>query len=429
MTLEVKPEALARRARSASRSVQSLSGADRSDALRRMAQALLDREEEILAANALDVQEAAAQVQAGALSAALAARLQLTHVKLTVLAEGLRALADAEDPLGRVLRHTRLTEGLELTQESVALGVVLVIFESRPDVLPQLAGLALKSGNGLLLKGGREAVHSNRVLHRVLVEALEPALPGGLLGLVETREAVADLLVLDECIDLVVPRGSGEMVRAIQQGTRIPVLGHADGICHVFVDRAADPQRAASILVDSKTDYPAACNAMETMLVHADYEEAPALLEALGGAGVELVGGPRAAAAWGLPPADSLAVEYGDLTACVEIVDSLEAAVDHIHTHGSGHTDCIVTEDEAAAALFLNAVDSACVFHNASTRFADGFRFGLGAEVGISTARIHARGPVGVDGLLTTRWRLVGQGDTVAPFSRGERTFEHVPLG
>ncbi len=289
MTLEVTPEALARSARSASRSVQSLSGADRSEALQRMAQALLDREEEILAANALDVQEAAVQVEAGALSAALAARLQLTHGKLAVLAEGLRALADAEDPLGRVLRHTRLSEGLELTQESVALGVVLVIFESRPDVLPQLAGLALKSGNGLLLKGGREAVRSNRVLHRVLVEALEPALPGGLLGLVETREAVADLLALDDCIDLVVPRGSGEMVRAIQQGTRIPVLGHADGICHVFVDRAADPQRAASILVDSKTDYPAACNAMETMLVHAEYEGTPALLEALSEAGVELI--------------------------------------------------------------------------------------------------------------------------------------------
>jgi len=394
-----------------------------------MARALLDREQEILAANALDVQEAAVRVEAGSLSSSLAARLQLTPGKLSVLSEGLRSLADAEDPLGRVLRHTLLSEGLELTQESVALGVVLVIFESRPDVLPQLAGLALKSGNGLLLKGGKEAVRSNRVLHRVLVEALEPDLPGGLLGLVETREAVADLLVLDDCIDLVVPRGSGEMVRAIQQGTRIPVLGHADGICHVFVDRAADPARAASILVDSKTDYPAACNAMETLLVHAEYGGALDLLKALRGAGVELVGGPRAAPTWGLQPAASLAVEYGELTACVEIVESLEAAVDHIHAHGSGHTDCIVTEDGAAAARFLNGVDSACVFHNASTRFADGFRFGLGAEVGISTARIHARGPVGVDGLLTTRWRLVGQGDTVAPFTSGERTFEHVSLG
>ena len=429
MTLESTPEALARSARAASRSVQSLAGVDRSDALRRMARALLDREQEILAANALDVQEAAVRVEAGSLSSSLAARLQLTPGKLSVLSEGLRSLADAEDPLGRVLRHTLLSEGLELTQESVALGVVLVIFESRPDVLPQLAGLALKSGNGLLLKGGKEAVRSNRVLHRVLVEALEPDLPGGLLGLVETREAVADLLVLDDCIDLVVPRGSGEMVRAIQQGTRIPVLGHADGICHVFVDRAADPARAASILVDSKTDYPAACNAMETLLVHAEYGGALDLLKALRGAGVELVGGPRAAPTVGLPPAASLAVEYGELTACVEIVESLEAAVDHIHAHGSGHTDCIVTEDGAAAARFLNGVDSACVFHNASTRFADGFRFGLGAEVGISTARIHARGPVGVDGLLTTRWRLVGQGDTVAPFTSGERTFEHVSLG
>ncbi|MEE2750033.1 MAG: glutamate-5-semialdehyde dehydrogenase [Myxococcota bacterium] len=419
------PAELARAARSASRKVQSLSSADRQYGLEAMAAALCERQQEILKANAMDVADAQLRVQAGDMSSALAARLKLTEEKLVVLAEGLRSLAQQEEPLGRVLRHSTLAEGLELTQETVALGVVLVIFESRPDVLPQLAGLALRSGNGLLLKGGREAIHSNRKLHEVLVEAVEPRLPGSLFGLVETREEVGALLSLDDCIDLVVPRGSAEMVRSIQEGTRIPVLGHADGICHVFVDKDAHAEKAEAIVVDAKTDYPAACNAMETLLIHSEYPSAQGLLSALAEAGVRVFGGPRAAEAHSLPRAQSLSHEYGDLAVCVEIVDGVGQAIEHIHAHGSGHTESVVTESEAVARQFLSGVDSACVFHNASTRFADGFRFGLGAEVGISTARIHARGPVGVDGLLTTRWRLTGQGDTVGPFSRGEREFLH----
>ena len=419
------PSELARAARAASRQVQALPTAARQAGLQAMAVALSERKEEILEANALDLAEAATRVKAGELSVALAARLKLTGEKLDVLSNGLRSLASQEEPLGRVLRQSVLAEGLELTQETVALGVVLVIFESRPDVLPQLAGLALRSGNGLLLKGGREAVHSNRKLHEVLVEAVEPELSGNLFGLVETREEVGALLSLDDCIDLVVPRGSAEMVRSIQEGTRIPVLGHADGICHVFVDKEAEPSKAEAIVVDAKTDYPAACNAMETLLIHSDYPAVSELLSALAAAGVQVFGGPRAAALYALPKAESLSYEYGDLAMCVEIVDGVEAAIEHIHEHGSGHTESVVTESAAVAKRFLSGVDSACVFHNASTRFADGFRFGLGAEVGISTARIHARGPVGVDGLLTTRWRLTGQGDTVGPFSRGERQFLH----
>lgn len=418
-------EEQARAAREAGRALATLDGEARSALLRRMAAALEDRRGEILEANRADVEEARVAVEAGSLSAALAARLELSDRKLAGLAAGLRQLADAGDPLGRVLRHTELAPGLVLRQTTAPLGVLLVIFESRPDALPQIAGLALRSGNALLLKGGREAGRSNRALHRVLIEALD-GVPPAVLGLVETREAIGDLLAMDAHIDLVIPRGSGELVRHVQSHTRIPVLGHADGVCHVYVDAAADLERARSIVLDSKTDYPAACNALETLLVHralVDDGRLDRILGDLRAAGVDLYRGPHGPA--DLPEAPSLSHEYGDLAATVEVVDDVLAAIAHINRYGSGHTDAIVTSDAAVARTFLDRVDSACVFHDASTRFADGFRFGLGAEVGISTSRIHARGPVGVDGLLTTRWLLTGQGDTVAPFSRGERTFTH----
>ncbi len=417
------------RARAAARHLRDLSSEKRAEVLRRVARALLERSEEILAANAEDVQEGERLVAQGRMSAALAARLALSPRKLQTLADGLRALAEAEEPVGRVLARTELAPGLELERVTSPLGVLLVIFESRPDALPQVAGLALRSANALVLKGGSEATRSNRVLHRVITDALQPDLPPEVIALVEGREAVAELLGLDGVIDLVIPRGSGQMVRQIQASTRIPVLGHADGVCHVYVDAAADPDMARAIVVDSKCDYPAACNAMETLLLHEalvrDGGAGASILDALRERGVALFGGPRAAEVLDLPPAHDLHHEYGDLAATVEIVDGVEQAIEHVAAYGSGHTDCIVTEDPAAARRFLDAVDSACVFHNASTRFADGYRFGLGAEVGISTARIHARGPVGVEGLLTTRWRLRGHGDTVGPFSRGERRFTH----
>jgi delta-1-pyrroline-5-carboxylate synthetase len=303
----------------------------------------------------------------------------------------------------------------------VPLGVLLVIFESRPDALPQIAALAIKSGNGLLLKGGREAARSNRALHSIITEALGDLGPA--LGLVETRSEVADLLVLDDVIDLVIPRGSSSLVSHIQQNTRIPVLGHAEGICHVYVDRAADLDRAAAIAVDAKADYPAACNAMETLLVHRALvpEGLNRLVDALESAGVTVHAAPGTPLDRDAPP--SLSHEYGDLACTVAVVPDLDAAIDWIHTHGSGHTESIVTTDTDTAEAFLARVDAASVFHDASTRFADGFRYGLGAEVGISTARVHARGPVGVEGLLTTKWVLRGSGDTVAPFSSGERRF------
>lgn len=415
-------------ARRAGRILAAASTEERSAALERMAAALVTHTERILARNAADVAEGAEAVRAGTLSEALAARLALTPAKLRALADGLRSLAHADEPLGRVLRRTELAPGLELRQETSPLGVLLVIFESRPDALPQVAALALRSGNGLLLKGGREASRSNAVLHAVLCEALAP-LPAEVLGLIHTREEVADLLALDSVIDLVIPRGSGALVRHIQTHTRIPVLGHADGICHVYVDAACDLDMAARIAVDAKADYPAACNAMETLLLHRQLVAdggATRILAALQDAGVALFAGPGAPG--DLPRAPSLAHEYGDLACTVAVVDDVDEAIAHIAEHGSGHTDAVVTSDAGVARRFLDRVDSACVFHNASTRFADGYRFGLGAEVGISTSRIHARGPVGVDGLLTTRWKLEGQGDTVAPFTAGDRSFTHRDL-
>ncbi len=425
------PHAQATAARTASRVLASLDGSARGALLQRVADHLDQQRDRIFTANAQDVADGEAAVAAGTLSSALAARLVLDSSKLDRLISGIRTLAGAPDPLGAEQERRPLADGLVLTRVTVPLGVLLVIFESRPDALPQIAALALKAGNGLVLKGGREARRSNRALHAVITEALAPDVPREVIGLVETRDEVGELLALDDVIDLVIPRGSTTMVRHIQQNTRIPVLGHAEGICHVYVDRAADLDRAARIAVDAKCDYPAACNAMETLLVHRDLVPAGlgTLVSALEAAGVAV----HAPAGHGLdhPEPPSLSHEYGDLSCTVAIVDDLDAAVDWIHTHGSGHTEPIVTGGARAAERFLARVDSASVFHDASTRFADGYRYGLGAEVGISTARIHARGPVGVEGLLTTKWLLRGHGDTVGPFSRGERLFawEHADSG
>lgn len=417
--------------REAGRVLAGLPGARRTAMLERMAELLLARQTEILAANAQDVADGAEAVREGRMSAALAARLQLTPAKLQALASGIRAIAAQPDPLGRQLTRRELAEGLVLQQLSVPLGVVLVIFEARPDALPQVAALALRSGNGLILKGGREAARSNRVLHACICQALGEEVPEAVWTLAQTRDDIAELLALDGLIDVVIPRGSGAMVRSIQERTRIPVLGHAEGVCHIFVDRAADLAQAAEILVDAKTDYPAACNAVETVLLHEELlaaGRASGLLQALERAGVHVYGGPRAQAELGLPAAASLRHEYSDLACAVELVSGLDAAIDHIHRWGSGHTEAILSQDPCRVEQFLARVDASCVFANASTRFADGWRFGLGAEVGISTGRIHARGPVGVEGLLTSKWVLRGSGDTVAPFSRGERSFSHRDL-
>ncbi|KAJ0411946.1 hypothetical protein ATCC90586_009903 [Pythium insidiosum] len=421
----VTAEDMAKAARAASRELQRLSSTQRASILRRIATELVAQSDAILKANQQDLSIA----EATSLDEGLLARLKLTKAKLETLADGIRSIADAEEPIGRMLRRTELASGLILHQETAPIGVLLVIFESRPDSLPQIAALALRSGNGLLLKGGKEAAHSNAVLHELIVNAVEAETNGAVsrhvIGLVTSREEIADLLRLDDVIDLCIPRGSGSMVAHIKKSTRIPVLGHAEGVCHMFIHRDADMAKATRLAVDAKTDYPAACNALETLLLDEPLVgdgRAVTLLVALERAGVTLHIGPNASRL-GLTTARSrkttnLSMEYGTKQLTVEVVSDAEAAVSHINAHSSGHTECIVTENAAVASAFQQDIDSACVFHNASTRFADGYRFGLGAEVGISTGRIHARGPVGVEGLLTTKWKLTSEsGHTVAQFS------------
>jgi delta-1-pyrroline-5-carboxylate synthetase len=300
-----KEQAIA--ARAAGRELANLPSETRRALLHRVADAILAQKDAILGENALDVADAEAALAEGKMTKALVARLGLDQAKLEKLADGIRSIADQDEPIGRVLRRTELADGLVLRQETSPIGVLLVIFESRPDALPQVAALALRSGNGLLLKGGKEAARSNRALHRVIVGALAPELDPGVIALLETRDEVSSLLALDDVIDLVIPRGSNALVRHIKETTRIPVLGHADGICHVYVDERADAAMAEAIVLDSKTDYPAACNAMETLLLHRAHLEsglARRLCDALEAAGVTLVGGPRAALALGHPPAE-----------------------------------------------------------------------------------------------------------------------------
>ncbi len=423
------PIEAARRAREAQRSLGSVDGKDRSRLLRGLASILEERRAELLEANRRDLEAAAAE----AVPDPLVQRLSLSPGKLETLAKGVLQLAGMPDPVGRVLSRTLLDHRLELRKVTSPLGVLLVIFESRPDAVVQIGSLALRAGNAVLLKGGSEARHSNRALVDCLREALSAAgLPRDSVVGIEGREAVSRLLDCDREIDLVIPRGSGALVRSIQESTRIPVLGHAEGICHVYLDRAADLAKAERIVVDAKCDYPAACNAAETLLVHRDLlQQLGPLAEALRRRGVELRADEAVqAAVSGCRPAEPADwdTEHGALVLGVRAVADLDEAIRHIHEHGSGHTEAIVTEDRSAADRFLREIDSASVFWNASTRFADGFRYGLGAEVGISTSRIHARGPVGVDGLLTTRWLLAGDGQAAGDYGPGGRSFLHRSL-
>nr|XP_042896618.1 delta-1-pyrroline-5-carboxylate synthase isoform X2 [Parasteatoda tepidariorum] len=429
VTVTVETNAI--NARKGSRKLQELTGDQRAEIILHLAELLSNRKEQILAANAIDIRES----EASGLAAPLLSRLSLTPSKLNSLADGLKQIAESSHKVvGRLLKKTQIAEGMELRQITVPIGVLLVIFESRPDCLPQVAALAISSANGLLLKGGKEASHTNSYLMKLVGEALAIHDVSEAISLVGTREDVSELLQMENYIDLVIPRGSSTLVKDIQRQSKgIPVLGHSEGVCHVYVDEMADKAKAIKIIRDSKCDYPSACNALETILLHRTHLENDFFFEicnALKKENVTLYAGPRLhnQLTFGPPPAKSMKLEYGTLECGIEIVDSVESAISHINTYGSGHTDVIVTEDENNARKFLQGTDSADVFHNASTRFADGYRFGLGAEVGISTARIHARGPVGVEGLLTTKWVLYGSGNTVSDFNAGKMKYLHEVL-
>ncbi|MFQ5692113.1 MAG: glutamate-5-semialdehyde dehydrogenase [Nitrospinota bacterium] len=406
----------------------------RDSALDAMADAIQGRAAEILEANREDCAEAEAAVRAGEMSRALFKRLALDEAKVAAMAENVRAVRRQEDPLGRSDYACRLDEGLVLRRVTCPLGVIAAIFEARPDAVPQIASLCLKSGNAVILKGGKEARRTNRVTGRLLAEAAQSrGIPRGALQLLEDREEVRELLGI-EGVDLIVPRGSNAFVRYIRENTRTPVLGHADGICHLYVDRAADPKMAVDLALDAKTNYPAACNTIETLLVHEAAAAAflPDAVRALRGAGVEVRGCARTRAIVPdvLPASEAdWDAEYLDLILSIRVVPDLAEAIGHVNRHGSKHTDAIVTEDPAAAEAFVSGVDSASVLWNASTRFADGYRYGLGAEVGISTEKLHARGPVGLEGLVTYKYQVVGAGHWVADYmGKGARPFLHQRL-
>jgi glutamate-5-semialdehyde dehydrogenase len=422
-------------ARQAARRLAALPGPQRAALLQALAAALEHppTRERLLAANAQDMSLAREDEARGILGHALVKRLLLDEGKLASCADGLRQLARMPELVGKRLTHRQLDDELVLERISCPLGVLGVVFEARPEALVQITGLGWKSGNAVVLKGGREAKHSNRALAELGRQVLaDQGLDPGALVLLEERSEVDALLGLDDLVDMIIARGSSSFIHHVRGKSRIPVMAHADGICHVFLHAKADPGKAAPVVLDSKVSYPAACNAVETLLWEPHAAGAlDACVSALGKAGVEMRG--CAATRHRHPdmvPAneDDWDTEYGALVLSVRQVPDLDAALAHIEEHGSRHTDAIVTDDPAAAARFLAEVDSACVFHNASTRFSDGYRFGLGAEVGISTDKLHARGPVGVEGLLTYRWLLHGDGQITADYGHGGKRFQHRDL-
>ncbi|MCH2176845.1 MAG: glutamate-5-semialdehyde dehydrogenase [Lentisphaeria bacterium] len=398
----------------------------KNNALKAMVDALRARSTEIVEANHKDLLIAEAEN----LEAPLLKRLRFDEKKVAEVVAGIESLILLPEPVGKINSETELDNGLNLKQISCPIGVVGVIFESRPDALVQISSLCLKSGNGTLLKGGREALHTNRILTEIIVAATTSVgVPANWMELLETREDVNAMLALDESIDLIIPRGSNEFVQYIMANSNIPVLGHADGICHLYVDNEADIEQAIPIAVDSKCQYVAVCNALETMLVHEAIavEFLPKYFEATRQYDLELRGCQKTQAIIDCKAAtdEDWKTEYLDYILSIKVVDDMAEAINHINYYGSGHTEVILSTNPNHANTFMALCDSGNVMWNASTRFSDGFRYGLGAEVGISTNKIHARGPVGLEGLLIYKWKLVGHGHTVAPYANGEKEFTH----
>lgn len=419
-------------AKAAALILSRLDTATKNRVLQGMAEQLENHCGEILEANRKDMEFAKKEKIPGP----LVARLAVDENKVKGMAQGIRSVAALPDPVGQEQGAMELDEGLELTRVSCPIGVIGAIFESRPDAVPQISALCFKSGNAVILKGGTEAQNSNRVIVNLIQKALSEVegVPVTAVQLIETRAEVAEMLKQDRYINLIIPRGSNQFVRFVQDNTRIPVLGHSEGLCHVYIDDGADIEKAIRISLDAKLQYAAACNAMETLLVHQHIapEVLPSLVKQLREKEVELMGCLKTCSL--IPDLKKATdedwdTEYNDLKLSIKMVADLEEAIEHINTHGSGHTDTIVTENDERAQRFLNEVDAASVMVNASTRFADGFRFGLGAEIGISTNKTHARGPVGLEGLVIYKFKLVGNGQIVADYSgKNGKSFKHKPL-
>ncbi len=407
---------IAKAAKNASLELLGMSEEIKNKALEAMRKNLELHKDEIFEANKKDLDEAKALVESGEITQSTYGRLKLDENKMRDMLKGISDVISLEDPVNKVFWTKELDEGLVLKKISCPIGVIGVIFEARPDVISQIASLAVKSGNAVILKGGKESNNTNAAIAKIINEALNEVegFTKNAINLVFKRDDIKGLLELDEYVDLIIPRGSNKLVKYIQENTKIPVLGHASGICHIFVDKTAKPELAHKLCVDAKVQYPSACNAVETILVHKDYPQLDELKNALKAADVKIVENP-----------EDFSHEYGDKIVSLKVVNDTDEAIAHINKYGSGHTDSILSEDSKNVEKFMNYVDSAGVYHNVSTRFSDGFRYGFGAEVGISTNKTHARGPVGLDGLTIYKYKLFGSYQTVEPYAKGEKTFTH----
>lgn len=421
---------IAKNAKNASIALSSLPCEIKNEALKNIADALMNNTNGVIAANQKDLALAERAVADGKLSKSVFNRLKADENKINAMIEGIYDVIKLDDPVNKVEFTRELADGLVLKKVTCPIGVIGVIFEARPDVLAQISALAIKSGNAVLLKGGKETVNTNSVIYEIITDALDKTVgfPKNVINLLFSHEDVAQMLSEDKSIDLIIPRGSNKLVKYIQENTKIPVLGHASGICHIYVDESADFEKSLKIIEDAKCQYPAACNAVETVLINKKIipEYLPLFVAKMSQIGVVVNSDDYCKQfADGLGDVEDWSFEYGEKELSVKVVNSVEEAVEHINEYGSGHTDCIISENTNSINYFMARVDSAGVYHNVSTRFADGFRYGFGAEVGISTNKTHARGPVGLDGLTIYKYQLAGNGDIVADFCNGNRKFTH----
>lgn len=407
---------IAKDAKEASLKIADLSTELKNKALLQIAEKIELNATEIFSANKQDLASAESLVQSGEITKSTFNRLKLDENKMRDMVQGIRDIAKLDDPVNKKLLVRELDTDLTLYKVSCPIGVLGIIFEARPDVIAQISSLAIKSANAVILKGGKESINTNKKILSVINSALEEieGFPKNVIQQVFTRDDVAEMLKCDKYINLIIPRGGNSLVKFIKENTKIPVLGHADGICHIFIDENADLDMAIKVVTDAKTQYPSACNSVETLLIHEKFPAKDNLLAALQLSEIQLIDNP-----------ESWSHEYGDKILSFKTVKNVDEAIEHINTYSSGHTDSIITKDIENAEKFMNKVDSAGVYFNASTRFADGFRYGFGAEVGISTNKTHARGPVGLEGLTIYKYKLIGNGNIVKDYVDGSKCFKH----